>query len=531
MKLKSLFVTCILAGGCLSTAWAQQPNIDDPMTRAMMEVYNQEITANPKAYDVYFRRANEYYKFNQYLRALADIDNAIKYAPTSDSDFLFSCHSLRGDIYQMLGKPFDALEDYTTALKYDPSSFMALYQKANCEYELGRYDEAKADFTRLRSLNGRSAEALTGLARIAVKENNLGLASEYMDDAVAMMPSDSDIYVRRSSVRRMLGNNTGAVDDLLMAISIDNSPKAFQQLIEVSRVDYPAVITALSNAVHQAPDQGMFYYIRGVIAQAHDHYPSAIADYQKIIDENMYNYAGIYGSLAECHLALCNFSDALSNVNQAIGMTDENGEYQITLAKIYRAQGRNNEALKAINSALEKMPYSEIAKAEKGKILFSLEQYDEASNTFGELIMDNPDQPMNHLLRAWTFHDSPRKTSEARGIYMRMLDLNVDNSKVASMYGFTLLFIGKKAEAIKWMDDILLENRDTDGTTNYIAACLYAQAGETEKAFNCLEDALNKGYSNRYNITQNNDARVNVAPLRSGDKLNTLLAKYSYIFE
>ena len=273
----------------------------------MMDIYNQEITANPQAYDIYFRRANEYYKFDQYLRALSDIDNALKYAPAEDSDMRFQCYSLRGDIYQMLGKYEDALADYTQALNIDPTSFMALYQKANTEYELGRYAEAKVDYNRLRANNGRSAEALTGLARVAVKENNLGQAAEYMDDAVQMMPADSDVYVRRSSVRRMLGNNTGAVDDLIMAISIDSNPKAFSQLVEISNIDYPAVVTALSNAVHHAPDQGMFYYIRGVIAQAHNHFPAAIEDFQKIIDENMYNYAGIYGSLAECHYALCDY--------------------------------------------------------------------------------------------------------------------------------------------------------------------------------------------------------------------------------
>ena len=318
MKPSRLLIATIVAAAA-STAFAQS-GLNDPMTKAMMDVYNQELQSSPDNYEIYFRRANEYYKFNQYLRALSDIDNAILHAPKSDADMLFQCHLLRGEIYQMLEKPAEALSDFTKALSFDPTSFMALYQKANCEYELGKYAEAKADYNRLRANNGRSAEALTGLARVAIKENNLGLASEYMDDAVAMMPADSDIYVRRSGIRRQLGNNTGAVDDLLMAISTDNNPKAFQQLIDMASADYPAVITALSNAIHQAPDQGMFPYMRAVIAQAHQHYPQAIADYNKIIDANLYNYAGIYNSLAECYLALCDVPQALDNVNRAIGM-------------------------------------------------------------------------------------------------------------------------------------------------------------------------------------------------------------------
>lgn len=526
--IKLLCVSICTLASFLSLA---QTGINDPMTRAMMNIYDQEIASNPQAYDVYFRRANEYYKFDQYLRALSDIDNAIKYAPAEDSDFLFQAYSLRGDTYQMLGKYEDALSDYTKALTYDPTSFMALYQKANTEYELGRYADAKNDYNRLRATNGRSAESLTGLARVAVKENNLGLASTYMDDAVSMMPSDSDVYIRRSSVRRMLGNNTGAVDDLIMAISIDSNPKAFSQLVEISYADYPAVVTALSNAVSQAPEQGMFYYIRAVIAQAHNHYPAAIEDFQKIIDENMYNYAGIYGSLAECYYALCDFNSALDNINQAIGMGGENAEYQITLSKICRAQQRYDQALSAANSALEKSPNSEEANEQKALCLYSLGKYEDAAITCGELIMEYPNAPMNYLLQAWIMNDGLNKPQNAQSVYKRIPDIDIDYSKPTSYYGFALLFAGKTKEALRWADEIIADNHDSDGTVNYIAACLYAQADETEKAFECIERALNKGYSNRYNLTQLNDARINISPLRTGDRLSQLMSNYSYVFE
>jgi len=505
--------------------------MNDPMTKAMMDVYNQEIAANPQNYEVYFRRANEYYKFNQYLRALADIDNAIKFVPENDSDMRFQCHLLRGEIYQMLEKPAEALADFSDALKFDPTSFMALYQKANCEYELGQYAEAKNDFNRLRSNNRRSAEALTGLARIAVKENNLGLAAEYMDDAVSMMPADSDIYVRRSSVRRMIGNNSGAVDDLIMAISLDNNAKAFQQLIDVANEDYPAVITALSNAIHQAPQQGMFIYIRAVVAQAHEHFPQAIADYQKLIDENFYNYAGIYGSLAECHYALCNFQQALDNVNHAIGMSADNGEYQLTLAKICRAQKRYGDALSAVELALSKLPGNHDVLTEKGYILFAQGKDDDASTLFGEMIIDNPEKPINYMNRAWVLEDGLKKHAEALGVYRRMAALGNGNNTPSSLHGFALLFSGKKTEAIAWADNMLNTNKDTDGNINYIAACLYAQAGELDKATECVENALSKGYSNRYNLTANDCSRLNVAPLRKNGVLDKILANYSYIFE
>ena len=421
MKVRSFFAAAILAASTCAPAQAQQ-GLDNPMTRAMMEVYNQELAANPQSYEVYFRRANEYYKFNQYLRALSDVDNAIKYAPAADTDFLYEARFLRAEIYQMLDKHEEALADFSEALKLDPSSFLALYQKANSEYELGRYADAKGDYNRMRAINPRSAEALTGLARIAVKENNLGLAQQYMNDAVQMMPSDSDIFVRRSSVRRMLGDNTGAVEDLIMAISIDSNSRAIQELANIGNADYPAVITGLSGAISQAPDQPMLYYLRGFIAQAHAHYLSAIDDYRKLVDNNMYNYAGIYGALGECYYQLCDYDRALEYVNQAIGMDPANPEYNTTLSRIRRATGDYSAALKAVDFALSDAPSDRAALTQKGLALYSLKRYDDASGIFGELIMDNPEDAMSYMLQAWVVNDGLDQSRGAAPIYKRLLD-------------------------------------------------------------------------------------------------------------
>lgn len=405
-KLKNIAIATIMSAASMGAM--AQDGLDNPVTQAMMEVYNQELTANPANYEVLFRRANEYYRFNQYLRALNDIDAALKHIPETDSDMLFGAYELRGNIYQELGKYAEALENFEKALSYDPTSFMALYQKANAEYELGDYAQAKDDYTRLRAMNNRSAEALTGLARVAVQESNLGMAQQYMDDAVAMMPADSDIYVRRSSVRRMLGNNTGAVDDLVMAISIDSNPKAFQELTNLAIIDYPSVITGLSNAVSHAPEQGMFYYIRAAVAMAHHHFMPAITDYKKIITDNLYSYPGIYNDLAECYLALCKYNEAADNVRHAIGMHGDNRIFYLTLAKIQLAEGKPANALINIDRALEAEPGNIDALTQKGICLYQLGRFDEAATIFGEMLMDNPQNYYVRKIRLQLFKTACR---------------------------------------------------------------------------------------------------------------------------
>ena len=554
------FLTAALVAASIASVSAQsQKSIDNPMTQAMLDVYAKELEANPKDADIYFRRANEYYKFNQYLRALADVDKTLEYAPAANRDLRFQAYMLRADIYQMLNKHREALADFSEALKLDSASFMALYQKANEEYELGDYAAAKADYTRLRASNPRSVEALTGLARVAVKENNLGLASEYMDGAVEMMSADSDIYIRRASVRRMQGNNTGAVEDLLMAISIDNNTRAFQELIDIANVDYPAVITGLSTSISYAPQQGMLYYIRGFIAQAHDHYAAALADYRKLIDQNMYEYAGLYNSMAQCQLALCRYPQALDNVDHAISMDGgKNGEFYATKARILYAQGKNDEALRALKDAAIKGYSSNNVHEIKALVDYAAGDFDKANDIYASMIIDQPDVMRNYIYRAWVLADGMKQQANAQTLYNRvvsmtapdMADETVDSqaatsalSAIQSYRGFALLFSGDREGASAWADSLKRDYRDTDGYLSFVLACLYAQAAAdqsvaqsekstlTELALKSLECALKLGYGNLYEITVADTGRVSLAPLRDDPHFNALVARYSHLFE
>lgn len=553
--MKKFLTAAVVAASISSMAAQSQQSIDNPMTQAMLDVYAKELEANPKDADIYFRRANEYYKFNQYLRALADVDKTLEYAPAGNRDLKFQAYMLRADIYQMLDKHREALADFSEALKLDPTSFMALYQKANEEYALGDYSAAKSDYTRLRATNPRSVEALTGLARVAVKENDLGRASEYMDGAVEMMSADSDIYIRRASVRRMQGNNTGAVEDLLMAISIDNNTRAFQELIDMANVDYPAVISAISTSISYAPQQGMLYYIRGFIAQAHDHYASALADYRKLIDQNIYEYAGLYNSMAQCQLALCRYPQAIDNIDHAISMDGgKNGEFYATKARILYAQGKNSEAMDALKQASLRGYSSTNVDELQALIDYAAGDFEKANDIYAAMIVDHPEVMRNYIYRAWVLADGLKQPANAQTLYNRVVSMTADSdngekatsplSAVQSYRGFALLFSGDRQGALEWAKGLYSDYRDTDGYLNFVLACLYAQASVadpsisssekydlTAQAIKSFERALQLGYGNLYEITKADTGRVSLAPLRNDSHFNALIARYAHLFE
>ena len=505
--------------------------MDDPMTQTLMKTYSQLLDEDPHDADVLFRRANIYYKCGDYIRALDDINMGFKYAENSEFDTQ-SALDLRANIYMMLHKDEQALADLNAVLANDPNNYIATYQRATALYNLGRYAEAKSDFRQLQLMNPRSQEALFGLARVAVKENNLGIAEEMCERAVALTPTNSNVYMRRAAVRTMMGNDQGAVQDYLVAISTDqeSTPKALGELVVLSRTNYPVVISGISGAIRQAPNNGIFYFIRAMIAQGHSNYLAAIADYDKIINEHLDSYAGINASLAECYYALGKYDIAEVNIDYAISATNDNAFYYILKSRIELALGNEAAALSCAEKALEKTPESNEALIAKGLASLANGDAADASVCFSEAAMNAPEDAYLALLRAWVLADYRKQPKNAERCYQLVLDMDTPIDEISSYRGFALLFLDKKDEGDTWMQRVLATANDYDGEVSYYAACYYAQSGDFNNAFKYMEKSLEKGYANYHNWTKNNDARVNVAPLRSDPRFESLLKQYSVLF-
>lgn len=530
MKLHHIALAIALTVGGFNAS--AQGSIKNPITRAVLAVYEEELAENPKDYNVLLSRADEYYRHNEYIRALDDVNKALEYAPGEETEVRLRAYILRAGIYDQTSRHNEALSDLNSALALAPDTYSVLYQKANTEYTLGMYSEAKADFSRLIRLNSRRPEPYIGLARVAVKENNLGTANELLVTAVNIDPNNSDIYVRRSNVRKLMGDHNGAVDDLVLALSVDNTnQKAMTGLIEYGNTNYPAAMAGLSNAVQQAPQVGMYRYIRAVIAQAHCHYLAAIRDFQEILDKGIYNYHGIYASIAECNYCLGNYKEALDFIDRALNMVRDDAAHFVLRSKILRAMHQDDEAVKAAASALAIDRQSNDALMEMAMAYIALKNYDEASNLLGEAILNDAENPTYYMMRAWLFETYLNKQTIAQQLYTQVAEMShfyIDNPR--SFKGFAQLFLGETDKATRWMNNILDTVDDTDGYINYVGACFFAQSGDMDKAMKCAEKALSLGYANYHLWTENVDGKMTVAPLRDDLTFLNMLHRHDTIF-
>ncbi len=530
----------ILIGACIFAACAapadaqrQRKTINNPVTQAVFRVYAEQLDANPRNYDTLLRRAGDYYHFEEYRRALDDVTRAIECTPSSEEDHLFREYMLRASIYTKTGRRELALPDLEKASELNPSSQRVLAMKARTELDLGQLAQAKTDYQRLMRLNMRNTEAPLGLARIAMQEKNLGMANDYLEQAVALDPSNHDIYVRRARVRQEMGQPQAAVDDLLLALGTKGDTQGvIDALMEFSHTDYPSTIASLSNAVAAVPDNGMYRYLRASIEKEHAHYLDALNDYQYIVDNHLDDYRGIYGSIAECQYALAQLDDALSNVEYALASVHDNGPYHLLRSRILRHKGMLPQALQSAADALAAMPSNGDALCEMALCYAAQGNTDESMKLFGEASMNHADEPRYYMLRAHVLESQMNQPTAARGLYQRVASLGLSPEKpLRSLSAFARLLAGTDTAALnREVENELASETDTDGYLNYLAACYFAQAGDNDRALAAAEKSLQAGYANLYNWTEYADGRVNAAPLRDDLRFLNLLHRNRSLF-
>jgi tetratricopeptide (TPR) repeat protein len=275
----------------------------------------------------------------------------------------------------------------------------------------------------------------------------------------------------------------------------------------------------------------MYVYLRAVIAQAHYRYTSAIADFQKINDEQLYNYHGIYASLAECQFALGEYQKALDNIEQAISMDGNVASYYVLKSQVLRALGREDAAVSSALQSTVVSPGLTGPLAEMAYCKIALGKYNEANDLIGEALLSDPENPTYIIMRAWLLQNHLNQPQAARQYYLKAAESeSFEATNVNSLRGFALLFVGDNDNAKAWMDNILNNVADNDGYISYMGACFYSLYGDNDKAIELTEKALNAGYANYHNWNAYTDSPVNVSVLRDDLRFLQALNRHNIIF-
>lgn len=225
------------------------------------------------------------------------------------------------------------------------------------------------------------------------------------------------------------------------------------------------------------------------------------------------------------------YQQAIDDVDYALGSITDNANYYIIRSQALRALGRHDEAIEAAAKALAVKPGLPEALMQMARCYLDLERYKDAADLLGEACLSVTDNPTLYLLRASVL-DKLNQPVAANGMRQNAADIDVyDLDNVRSLKGFALEALGQSSQAQAWMDNLLTNVPDHDGLINYYGACFYAARGDNDRALQCAEASMRKGYANYYNWMLNTDSPVNLAPLRDDLRFLNLVERYGGLFK
>ena len=152
-----------------------------------------------------------------------------------------------------------------------------------------------------------------------------------------------------------------------------------------------------------------------------------------------------------------------------------------------RPVGRNEDAIREIETALAVDPLSPLFGSHLAFLYFIARRYDEAAARFQEVIAANPDYYLAHAMMGMCCSVAGRH-DEALAAYARASHADAETKFVPSLIAMTMASSGRLAEA-EQLAGQLRRRAETDYITPASIAYIYVAMGDFDRAFEMLDRA------------------------------------------
>lgn len=505
--LKPVMCLALMAG---IGGYAQQIN---PITRAMLNGYEEILKSNPKDYQTLYERAAQLYNLSQYEKALDDITKATEYTPSKESVLKAQEYSLMADIASEMKNYELALKAIDGALAIDPSNYANIYKKGNICLSLNNAEEAYRTFSSLQRLKTRSQEAYFGMAKADIMLGKTTEAEELLKEAEAADPTNPLTFCRVGDLYQDMNRPENAASNYLIGFSMSENPiRPLESLLSLANKNYGAVLTALNFAIEKSDSKMPLLYLKGTIANATGHYTDAQDALTTLLSNPECREAGVYRQLSEAEFALNKLDDAQADVDKAISLSPSVELYLIK-GNILLARGLNSQAKVEASKILNADPTSIDGMILKARVLINEGNGEEAKTVLNEIVMTAPDNSEALLLRAYT-NDILLKDGKASVQDLnRLASIEAESFPDYSYKAIAKAKVGKKLDADAIIEDGLKHNSNSS-SAYYYSAIYYAQTDSLEKGIEAVKRAVYEGFSNKYDLESANEPWFNISPLR-----------------
>jgi TolB-like protein/Flp pilus assembly protein TadD len=244
------------------------------------------------------------------------------------------------------------------------------------------------------------------------------------------------------------------------------------------------------------------------------------------------DFALAYTGLAEAIAVLCMYYPSVARTEldeadeasrRALELEPELAEAHAMRGAVRFLQGRLDEAERSFRRAEELDPRLADAWYLHGRMAFQEGRFLEAAELLRRAESEGGGVQAAFFtaqsLQAAGSDDAPEAFAHAAQVARSHLELNPDHPRAATMAAVAFCRVGDEEEGLRWAERALVIDPD-DAGVRYNVACLYAVAGRTERALECMEEARARGFGNREWLEKDPD----LDSLRGHPRFQELLA-------
>lgn len=254
--------------------------------------FDRAIELRPKNPDVFYERGFAYNQKGNFQEAIRDYSASIYYLDLINDSSEFNRYQLkyekaynnRGSAYGYIGKLNNAIDDFTAAIKNNPT-FSDAYNNRGMTYrQMGKYKEAINDFNSAIRYSPKYKNAYCNLGVAYKSLRKLDEAIKNFNTAILIDSTYSVAYYHRGFTYYYLGKYEQAVKDYTSAIAYD--PLFIQAYFNRGIANYglkryDESIKDYSFVISKEPNYGLAYYNRGLTFETIGKYDEALMDIQE----------------------------------------------------------------------------------------------------------------------------------------------------------------------------------------------------------------------------------------------------------
>ncbi len=535
----------IIALICLLTlpALAAKKGDDQPynITRALEELQagnyieamgyaDKEVSANPKSGEANLITGIIYYNVEMYGNAIQPLDQAVKYLPKKGtfprSDALY----YKAQCYFALGDTVKALGDINEAVKLSPEDPDLYSWRGYLLFCMENFDASDADYRKLLEINKSDSHSMVCLGLNEFTRGNYSQAVEWCGKALQLDADYAPTYALRANAYMEQKQFRKAADDIVRALELQNRT-AFDDI----DADQPELVAAVHEKLNykMAVDASnvMWPYFEGQLYEATRDYENAIAAYSAA--NKISPTAQAYNRMGQCYYNQLDFSTALECSEYAIDLDPDDINYKVDKASRLTMLGRGDAAVALLDELLAESN----DESTKQNLIFRRAMLKSYSGDFAGAAQDytlymasdaglSDDVRMVSILMRGDCYRLSGNQALAAADYNRVIELtkgDVANTGILLPYAYSGL--GDNTRAMEAMQEFMAANADDMKKAYYDFACVYARLGDNAKAAEYLNKAVDCGYDDCVKMLQDYD----FAALREMPEFDALFLRLGFV--